>query len=103
MTIQAYITVMASAVFMLSLASAVLLFANPRTFNLGLWVKLLGYLNFIIDGAGGIILVGHTAFGWPLFMAYVGTSLILTSGAGLLAIFLYVHAVIVPRDRRPVG
>lgn len=102
MIVQTYITAMASILFMLSMASAGILFSNPKTFRVKPWIKLLSYLNFMLDGAGGIVLFGHTALGWPLFMAYIGAAFILTSGAGLLAIFLYVHALVIPRDRRPV-
>jgi hypothetical protein len=95
-----YIIAVSVLLTVLGMASVVILFSNPKTFRVPSWVKALGYTNFIIDMAGAMLIIGHFQIGWPRVFHDLGTAMILTSGAGLLGVFLYVHIRVVPVARK---
>jgi hypothetical protein len=94
------ISILCMVVGALGLSAAIALFARPDTFRVKTWIKIVSYLNFIIDMAGALLIFGHFQSGWSQAAHDLGTAMILTSSTGLLSVFLYVHVKVIPAQRK---
>ncbi len=85
----------ALVVLALSMMSATMLLSLPRVFRLPSFLKVISFLVFMVDMAGGMIIYSHFALGWSEQYHDLGTIMILFGTAGTLLLFLYIHYVIV--------
>jgi hypothetical protein len=97
---NAYLTAISLVLFITSLAAAITLLANPSVFRVPIWLKIMAYMGFIFDLAGGMLVFGEVALGWPRAFLEAGASLVMTSGSWTMILFIYVHAVVIPQHRK---